>query len=228
MLEALIFDFDGLIVDTESTVLQSWAEVYAEFGHELPMDDWIRSIGADYGPETFDPCADLEARVGQRLDWETIQARRYAREIALANRQPPLPGVIALLDDARRHGLRLAVASSSSHRWVDGHLQRLGLFDRFNAVVCADDVARAKPAPDLFLKAVDLLGVPPRSVVVLEDSANGVIAARAAGLFCVAVPTELTRRLDLSAASMRVQSLAELNVDLLNRALRNNHRVEGG
>lgn len=224
MLEALIFDFDGLMVDTESTVLQSWAEVYREHGLELPLDEWIRSIGADYGPETFDPCLDLEARLERSLDWEAIQARRYARELALASQQPALPGVVALLDDAQAHGLRLAVASSSSHRWVDGHLQRLGLFDRFQAIVCADDVARTKPAPDLFLKAVDLLGVPPHRVVVLEDSANGVIAARAAGLFCVAVPTELTRRLDLSAASMRVQSLAELSVDLLDRALRNNHQ----
>jgi len=227
MLEALIFDFDGLIVDTESTVLQSWAELYREFGVELPLGDWLRSVGADYGPDTFDPYADLEAQVGRPLDWETLRPRRYAREIAMANRQPPLPGVVALLDDAQAHGLRLAVASSSSHRWVDGHLQRLGLFRRFDAVVCAEDVARAKPAPDLFLKAVEALGVPPKGVVVLEDSANGVIAARAAGLFCVVVPSELTRHLNLSAANMRVQSLAELSVDLLDRALRNNHH-EGG
>ncbi len=221
MLQALIFDFDGLIVDTETAVLQSWEALYADHGQALPLEEWLKCIGADYGPDTFDPFAYLEARVNGPLDWEALQARRRARELAILEGMAPLPGVTALLDDAQAHGVRLAIGSSSPHAWVDTHLARLGLLERFEAVICADDVARIKPAPDLFLKAAAALDVPPEGAVVLEDSPHGIQAARTAGIFAVAVPNDLTHRLDFSAASMRVQSLAELSVDLLNRALHN-------
>jgi HAD superfamily hydrolase (TIGR01509 family) len=224
MLQAIIFDFDGLIIDTEQSVLASWQGLYREFGHEVPVDQWLKAIGTGYGPHSFDPYQDLEHRLGEALDWDAIKPRRYAAEIAVADTLPPLPGVLALLDDAQAHGVRLAVASSSYHKWVDRHLERLGLRPRFDAVICADDVARIKPFPDLFLKAVEVLGVTAAGTVVLEDSPHGIHAAREAGIFSVAAPNDLTRRLDLSQASMRVQSLAELSVDLLDRALSANHR----
>ncbi|GAB4574348.1 MAG: HAD family hydrolase [Anaerolineae bacterium] len=224
MLQAIIFDFDGLILDTETPVLQSWQELYREFGMELPVEEWLKCIGADYGPETFDPYADLEQRRGQPVDWPRVKPRRYARELEIVAGQPLLPGVQALIDDAIRHGVRLAIASSSPHEWVDGHLARLGLLTRFDAILCADDVAQVKPAPDLFLRALEALHVPARQAVVLEDSPHGIEAARTAGIMGVAVPSDLTRRLDFSGAAMRVQSLAELDVALLARALRSNHR----
>lgn len=224
MLEAIIFDFDGLIMDTEMPVLQSWQELYTEHGHELPVLEWLKCIGTGYGPDTFDPVVDLEQRVGSALDWDTLQARRRARELAIVEAVQPLPGVVALLDDARAHGLRLAIGSSSPHRWVDHHLERLGLLDRFDTIICADDVAQVKPAPDLFLKAAQTIDVPVSRAVVLEDSPHGIQAARTAGIFNVAVPNELTRRLDFSGANMRVSSMAELNVNLLDRALQNTAR----
>ncbi|MBN2472044.1 MAG: HAD family hydrolase [Anaerolineae bacterium] len=221
MLQALIFDFDGLIMDTETPVLQSWQALYADYGQELPVSEWLKCIGAEYGPDTFDPFAYLEARVDGPLDWEALQARRRARELEIVAGLAPLPGVTALLDDAQAHGIRLAIGSSSPHKWVDAHLARLGLLDRFEVVICADDVAQVKPAPDLFLKAAGALDVPVSGAVVLEDSPHGIQAARTAGIFSVAVPNDLTHRLDFSQANMRVQSLAELSVDLLNRALHN-------
>lgn len=221
MLQAIIFDFDGLIMDTESSILQSWQELYAQYGHELPVQEWIKCIGSGYGPETFDPFADLETRVGAALDWDTIKPARHTREMTIVEGLPPLPGAVALVEDARARGLRLAVGSSSPHSWVDHHLGRLGLLDHFDAIICADDVAQIKPAPDLFIKAAQALAVEVQHAVVLEDSPHGIHAALTAGIFNVAVPNELTRLLDFSGASMRVHSLEELNVDLLDRALRN-------
>ncbi len=134
---------------------------------------------------------------------------------------PPMAGVVDLLDDARAHGIRLGIGSSSPHSWVDLHLKRLGLFDRFSVVICEDDVASVKPAPDLFIKAAESLQVAPRNAVVLEDSPHGIVAAGKAGIAGVAVPNELTRHLDFNGAMMRVASIAELSVDILDRALRN-------
>lgn len=221
MLQAIIFDFDGLIMDTETPVLQSWQELYQEHGHELPVLEWIKCIGSGYGPETFDPFADLEARVGAVLDWDALKPRRHSREMAIVEGMRPLPGAVRLVEDAQAHGIRLAIGSSSPHSWVDHHLERLGLIDRFDAIICADDVPQIKPAPDLFLKAAEAVGVGVQHAVVLEDSPHGIVAALEAGIFNVAVPNELTRLLDFSGANMRVHSLEELNVDLLGRALRN-------
>ncbi len=204
-------------------VYLSWQALYREYEVELPFQDWLRCIGADFGPDTFDPVATLEAELGRSLDWETIEPHRRAIEMHLIERILPLPGVEELIDTARAAGIRLAVASSSPHSWVDRQLSRLGLFERFDAVICSEDVERIKPAPDLFLKAATTLGVQPAEAVVLEDSPHGITAARDAGMFSVAVPNELTRHLDTSQANLRVGSLAELSLARLQAAFGSNH-----
>lgn len=211
-LKALIFDFDGLIADTEMSVYLSWQELYRAYGHELPLAEWLRCIGSDYGPDTFDPFKALEAFTGGPIDWEVVNAERRTREAALNASLTPLPGVEALIAQARAAGLKLGVGSSSSHKWVDTHLRHLGLWDRFDTVVCSDDVTQVKPAPDLFLKVAERLGVQPGEVVVLEDSPHGLTAARTAGIFCVAVPNTLTRHLDTSHANLHVDSMADLTL----------------
>jgi HAD superfamily hydrolase (TIGR01509 family) len=223
-LKALLFDFDGLIADTEMPVYLSWQALYREYEVELPFKDWLRCIGADFGPDTFDPVATLEAELGRTLDWETVGPRRRAIEMHLIERILPLPGVEELIDTARAAGIKLAVASSSPHAWVDGHLRRLGLFERFDAVICEEDVEKIKPAPDLFLKAAATLGVAPAEAVVLEDSPHGLAAAASAGMFSVAVPNELTRHLDTSQANLRVATLGDLSLERLQAAMTANHR----
>lgn len=223
MLEAIIFDFDGLICDTEMPVMQSWQALYREYGLELSIQDWVKCIGTDYSEDTFDPYADLSAQVMQPIDWEVVKPRRYAKELAIVNESPALPGVVALLAEAQANKVKIAVGSSSPHEWVDYHLDRLQLTGYFNTVICADDVARVKPAPDLFRKAAETLQVAPENAVVLEDSPHGVAAAGQLGIFSVAVPNKLTRYLDFNGAGMKVGSIAELSVDLLDRALRNHH-----
>ena len=188
--------------------------MYREHGLDLTMETWSDVIGR--GADYFDPYASLVERLGRDLDREEVLNRRKARHLEMIAALEILPGVREAVAEARRLGLGLGVASSSSHRWVDGHLARLGL--EFDCVRCRDDVAEAKPAPELYLAVCACLGVAPAEAVALEDSANGVAAAKAAGMLCVAVPNPMTAGLDLSAADLRLNSLAELSVaDLLDR-----------
>lgn len=207
-IRALIFDFDGLILDTETPILRTWQELYAEHGHELPLDQWLRMVGT-WEP-FFDPAADLQARVGDPLDWPKLEKARHARESELVLASDVLPGVAWHIEAAREAGIALAIASSSSRDWVEGHLGRLGLLDRFDCIVTRDDVERTKPAPDLYLAAAGCLGVDPAEAVAIEDSAHGVAAAKAAGMRVAAVPTELTALLDLGIADVVVDSLASV------------------
>lgn len=220
MIRGLIFDFDGLILETEWPVFQSWKELYQEYNCKLDLDWWGTIIGA--APEDFDPFDDLEKRLGRPVDRTALAPRRLKRELELIEGQPVLPGVVDYLEAARRLGLKLAVASSSSRDWVAGHLERLGLLGYFDVIKTSDDVERAKPAPDLFLAALEALGLGPDEAVVFEDSPNGILAARRAGLCCVCIPNALTRQLDISQANLRLESFAELPLEeLLERV---NHR----
>jgi len=214
VLKALIFDFDGLILDTETPEFDVLQKLYAEFGCELSIESWGQIIGGS-DAATFDPVADLERLTGRSLDRQSIRDRWRRQADALIERNPILPGVTEILDEARRLGMKLAVASSSPHEWVDAHLTRLGLFDRFETVVCSDDVSRTKPSPELFLLALSRLNVRADEAVVFEDSPNGVKAARAAGIFVVAVPNPLTAQLTFEGENLRLRSLAELSLEEL-------------
>ncbi len=214
MIRGIIFDFDGLILDTESTVYQSWRELYQHFGQELPFEEWGQIIGTSPA-EHFDPLARLEARLGRELDREMVRSRRLQRELELVVQQPILPGVVDYLTDAKRMGLKLAVASSSDMKWVGGHLERLALMSYFDVVHTSDDVTRTKPAPDLFLLALQSLHLNADEAFVLEDSTNGITAARQASIFCVAVPNALTRQLPLDHANLRLNSLADISIENL-------------
>ncbi len=213
----LVFDFDGLILETEGPDYRSWRELYEGYGGELPLERWAGLIGtAEHG---FDPHAELEAQLGHPLDRAEVRARRRARHAELVAEQGVLPGVLDYIADARRLGLRLGVASSSSREWVAGHLERMGLLASFDALACRGDAPRTKPDPGLYLRVLEVLDLRPGEAIALEDSPNGIAAAKAAGLFCVAVPNDLTRGLPLSGADLRLGSLAELPLpQLLERA----------
>lgn len=213
MIEALIFDFDGLILDTETPDYQSWKELYEAYGCDLPIDLWQSNIGA---VDHFDPYAYLEAQLGKRLDRKQISQQRRQRDDELLAAQTILPGVEQYLIDARQLGLRTGLASSSDHSWVDRHLDQLRLNHYFEVVICRDDVGnRGKPQPDVYLATIAALQVEPGQGLALEDSPNGVAAAKQAGLFCVAVPNEMTRQLDFARADYRLNSLASMPLTAL-------------
>jgi HAD superfamily hydrolase (TIGR01509 family) len=207
VVELVVFDFDGLILDTELPAFRCWQEIYADHGCELPFETWAACIGTAGG---FDPYGDLAVRSGRAVDRITVRARESARFAELIAGESLLPGVRDYVEAAADLGLKLAVASSSSRDWVAGHLDRLGLLGRFDVLKCSDDVVRVKPDPGLYRAVLDELGVAPRSAIALEDSPNGIAAAKGAGLFCVAVPNAMTGRLALDGADLQIASLTDL------------------
>jgi HAD superfamily hydrolase (TIGR01509 family) len=209
-LDAIVFDFDGLILDTEWSVYQAIDEIYSEHGHQLDLDWWRSIVGTTGGGDWTDR---LEALVGDALDHDALHRRSVRRHHDLVDSMGPLPGVVDLIDAAHTEGVLLAVASSSMTRWLERNLTRIGLFDRFDALCGRDLVGgRGKPDPDVYLAALDAVGVAAERAVAIEDSPHGVAAAKAAGLACVAVPNRITAPGDFSAADLVVDSLAVLTL----------------
>jgi HAD superfamily hydrolase (TIGR01509 family) len=205
-MRGLIFDFDGLMVDTELPTFQTWQEVYQAYGGSLPLSTYATCIGS---PGSFDPHEYLEAQLGRRLDREAIRLRRRQRYIELTAGQSLLPGVRDYITDAKRLGLKLGVASSSPSDWVVAHLSQFGLRECFDSIKCADNATRIKPDPELYELVLAALGLRADQVIALEDSPNGVLAAKRAGIFCVAVPNSVTRQLSLDRADRQITSLAD-------------------
>ena len=203
---AVVFDFDGLVLDTEVPIYRSWCEVFEEHGCAPPtLEEWARELGTQRG---LDVVGLLAERAGRPVEEQAVQASRRARRDELLAREPARPGVVQWLDDAARLGFGTAIASSSEEEWVHRHLTRLGLRHRFAHLSCWGERLAPKPAPDTYLAACKCLGVAPEQALAVEDSPNGIAAARAAGLRVVAVPNDLTAKLDLSAADVVIGSLA--------------------
>jgi HAD superfamily hydrolase (TIGR01509 family) len=154
----------------------------------------------------------LQSRAANAVDLDAMHARRLARHDEIIDREVIRPGIEAWLDEADALGLKLAVASSSSSSWVKGHLERLGVLNRFSHISCAENDVPPKPAPDTYLRACAAIGVEPNAALAVEDSPNGASAAKAAGLWCVVVPHAITEQLDLSHADVRVDSLAHVTI----------------
>lgn len=220
-LQAVVFDVDGLLVDTETPDYHAWRELYAGFGLELTLGEYACQAGLygswerayeELAERTGVPAADLHARREPRF-----------RELVAASLRPS-PGLLRLLAELDRHAVPRAVASSSDPDWIEYLLEGLGLRGRFPVVVSGQDVPRRKPAPDVYQAAVGRLGVDPLGSVALEDSSHGVQAARSAGLIVVAVPNVVSREQDLSGAHHRAESLGEVDLPLLRNLVRGRGR----
>lgn len=207
-IRAVVFDFDGLILDTEGPVYQSWQELFESFGCQLPFSMWANNIGT--AEEPLEPFDLLEAQLGHAVDREALNPKRVQRELDLIAKQPLLPGVLETIQEARSLGLKLGLASSSSCRWVTGHLKERALLSFFDCIRCANHVERTKPYPALYHAVLAGLQVSAEEAIALEDSPNGILAAKRAGLFCVAVPNPLTRLLALDHADLQLNSLTDL------------------
>ncbi len=209
MIRALIFDFDGLILDTETPLIDSYAEVHRAHNVAFDRAVFVRSVGhADYAFDPwhgFSPHADRAGLETERRTWKD----------AMLLRQPILPGIVALLDAARAQSLRVGLASNSEHWWVDSHLKRLGLFDRFEFIACREDAPSPKPEPDLYKLVLARFGLRGHEAIAFEDSHTGSLAAKRANLFAVAVPNPSTGHHDFAHADFRVASLADLDLAAL-------------
>jgi HAD superfamily hydrolase (TIGR01509 family) len=208
---ALLLDFDGTMLETESSSYGSWRELLAEHGYELTPETWSATVGTIGG---VDPIALLEEHLGTSVDREELEARARSRHMETLSEEQLRPGIQQLVDEAHERGLATAIVTSASRWWVTGHLRRLGLEDEWEVIVSADrNPDRAKPAPLLYLEAAELLGVEPAECVALEDSPNGVKAARRAGMQVVAFPNPVTEAMDLGEADAIVAELDGLGLD---------------
>jgi len=200
---AVLFDFDGIILDSEWPIFQTWKRLFAREGQTLEQEQYVSCIGSDFN--AWSPQSHLEKLTGKSFDWETENAARHIELSSDLEHARPMPGIAKLTADLASKPT--AVVSSSSHNWVDGWLEQLDLKRHFNTTVCRGDAPKIKPAPDLFLKAAEQLGVPASECLVIEDSLNGMKAAHAAGMKVVAVPSRLTHILNFSEADWVVSSL---------------------
>jgi HAD superfamily hydrolase (TIGR01509 family) len=204
-----IFDFDGLILDTEMPRFTAWQEEFAKLGFALTFRDWWKTIGT--GPSAYDPAEHLYELTEGRVDPAVLNSSANIRADELVASAQLLPGVEDFIRTAAKAGMPMAVASSSDHDWVIGHLTRFNLMPYFKTVFTARDVTNVKPNPELYLLAINKLSLPANSILAFEDSPNGIKAAKAAGLHCLAIPNRITSEMDLSSADLIVESFISLH-----------------
>lgn len=208
VLDAVIFDFDGTIIDTETPVYESWNQTYIDHGAEpLDRDEWVSSIGRTTQP--FDLLDELERRVGSGIDRAQVTRKRTERRLAMVSAEPIRPGVIEWMDRCDEIGLKLAIGSSSPISWVRTNLTERGLAERFQVISCAGDGVPGKPDPAVYRRACEMLAVEPGRALAIEDSPTGVTGAIAAGLSCLAAPGPMTQGLDFGHATAAAPTLAD-------------------
>ena len=215
MIRALVFDFDGLIFDTETGLITAFEIVHQRAGKIFPRALALEAVGRvnlHFDPwAAFDPGEDRAA-----LEREMQQVKND-----LFTTQSVLPGVELYLEQARAHGLKIGLASNSDHAHVEGHLARLGLLDRFDYLRCIEDVPAGKPAPDLYQAVIDQFGLSGAEAIAFEDSEHGALAAKRAGLWCVAVPGPSSLHHNFAHADLILPSLADCALHtLLNKFAR--------
>jgi len=209
MLKAVIFDFDGTILDTETPEFMAWQQIYREHGSSLEPLDWVHCIGT---AAIFDPHLLLEERSGGSLDRDRVQVRRRTLLDPLLEAELLRPGVLEVLDSARGRGLKTAIASSSSRDWLERWLAKFELRNSFASLHGREDVEEVKPNPALYLRALEALEVEAHEAIALEDSLHGLRAAKAAGITTVVVPNAMTCHLDLSEADLVLESWLDLDL----------------
>jgi HAD superfamily hydrolase (TIGR01509 family) len=224
-LAAVIFDFDGIVLDSETPEYESHRQIFERCGAQLTADEWCSQIGVWTQGHHERWHARLCEVSPLAPDWPAFaaeQTRRFQALVPLA----PMQGIRELLDALHARGVPTAIASSAPTRWVVPAAAGIGVSDRFQAIVAGDQVLNRKPAPDVYLEALRRLGADPLRTIAIEDSAPGIASARAAGLKTVAIPHWLTARHDLSAADLRVAHADELTLDILERLIAG-HRLSG-
>jgi len=211
MMKAIVFDFDGLVFDSETAEFKAMQSIYADYGQELTLETWSKCIGTDIS--AFNPYEHLDSLLGRSLNHDDVRKERRARYDRITENETIRPGVQDYLDTAQRIGLRIGLASSSPLDWVEFHLRKFGLFEYFEVIRTKEDVAKVKPDPQLYIAAVQGLGVQPFEAVAFEDSLNGMRAALAAGLHCVVVPNSVTHHLPFAGHSLRLGSMADMPLE---------------
>jgi HAD superfamily hydrolase (TIGR01509 family) len=208
MIKAVIFDCDGLLIDTETAWFEAFSNIYREHGAELSLEFWAHIISTHN--ETLNPYTHLSDLIGQPIDQLEIRKKAEEKHALLMQSVTLRPGVEEYLRTAKSLGMRIGLASSSNREWVEDYVRRFDIIDYFDCICTSSDVLRVKPDPELYLQAISRLGVDATEAVAFEDSPNGTRAAVAAGLHCVIVPNGLTANYEFDAYDLRITSMADL------------------
>ncbi|SDS69977.1 putative hydrolase of the HAD superfamily [Paenibacillaceae bacterium GAS479] len=215
IIKAVIFDFDGLIIDTETPSYHAFDRIYREHGAELPLETFAQCIGTTFANAAFDPYDYLQQTIGRPIERQLIQTRYEEIYLEIVGESSVLPGVKGNLRRARELGLKIGLASSSSWGWIQPLLQKHNLAESFDSFLTKNKVKRVKPDPELYLASLEALGVQGGEAVSFEDSLNGFTAASAAGLRTVVIPNEVTRHMSFPGADLQLKSMADMTLDEL-------------
>lgn len=211
MIKGIIFDFDGLICDTETPELKAWYELFADYNREFPLDAYLATIGAIYNDNT--PVLMLKQMVEDPIDAEEVMGDFLVIKKELMDQEPLRPGVLDYLIGAKKSNLRIGLASSAPSEWVLHHIKRLGIIDFFDCIRTADHINNPKPDPEVYIRALDCMNVLPHEVIALEDSPNGVGAAVKAGVNVVAVPNSVTKVFNFDGADLIIDELTDISLN---------------
>ena len=217
-LEAVIFDFDGVILDSETPEYESHRRIYERCGAALTVDEWCGAIGIwteGHDDRRFETLCERAANAPSR-DAYHAERRRIFDDLVP---REPMRGIRDLLLALADAGIPAAIASTAPARWVVSAAERIGIRPLVRTVVTSDDVPRRKPAPDVYLEAARRLGADPAHAVAIEDSGPGITSAKAAGMTAIVIPHWLTEQHDLSGADLRVAHAGELSVARLAQLL---------
>ena len=212
--KTLLFDMDGVLVDSEPQHYRAWEKVFNRLGFSIPWDIYKGCIGSTLGTMfSF-----VEKNTGHKLDHTEELLAEYKenlQKILSEEGVREIPAVKRLLPRFREKGYRMAVASSSPMKEIRNTLDMAGIEDCFELLFTGESVSHPKPAPDTFLGCAAALGEKPENCIVIEDSHNGTLAGRAAGMYCIGIQNPGSGDQDLSAAEVIIQTFDELEELLL-------------
>ena len=210
----IIFDFDGVIVETEDCFLEAWRRVYDHYEARFPEERYLDAIGLSEMP--FNPYEEVKSQSPKNTDSiAAIKELHESHYFALADQKPLMPGVLDLINSAARLDILIGIASSALMHWISRHLERLGLMDAFHQIKCFDDISHGKPDPEVYRSLLASTNVGENEAVAIEDSENGLAAAKNAGIPCIVVPSETTSKMEFSKADRVVSSLCEVTLEYL-------------
>nr|WP_280521184.1 HAD family hydrolase [Paenibacillus mangrovi] len=224
MIKAVVFDFDGLMVDTETPAYHAFCKVYREYGKELPLEKYAQCVGTSF--DVFNPYTYLTEILQHSVDPEVIRKQVDVQYKELLQHIQPRPGVVGYLTEARELGLKIGLASSSFLGWIEPYLTKFNLHGYFDSINTADLVKQVKPDPELYLLSLQKLEVQPEEAISFEDSLNGFTAAKRAGMHTVIVPNEMTSTFQFEHYDLKIPSMDSMSLKEVIQRLEQQNRVE--